>query len=83
VGDEPEQERDSDAEEETSDDGKVKRSVFTAVDDVPGKLPEAEGEFASEIEKSPDENQEAAEEKKRTAKFAERVHRRILPEMIH
>src|ERR1700674_128821 len=83
VGDEPEEERESDANEEASDDGKVKGGVFAAVDDVPRKSSEAEGEFASEIEKSADKNQEAAEEEKRTAEFAERVHRSSLLEMVH
>lgn len=75
IGDEPKKERESDAKEETGDDGKVKRGVFTAVDYVPRKFSEAEGEFASEIEKSADKNQEATHEEKRTAEFAEWVHR--------
>jgi hypothetical protein len=57
--------------------------VFAAVDDVPRKSSEAEREFAPEIEKSTDKNHEAAEEEKRTAEFAERVHRSILLELIY
>jgi hypothetical protein len=57
--------------------------VFAAVDDIAGKLSETEGEFATEIEKRADKNQEAAEEEKHTAEFAKRVHSRIILEMVH
>jgi hypothetical protein len=74
VGDEPEEERVSGADEEAGDNGKVKRGVLAAVDDVPGKPSEAEREFASEIENSADKDHEAADEEKRASEFAERVH---------
>ena len=47
--------------------------MLAAVDDVAGKAAEAKGELAAEIKKSADEDEEAAEEKKGAAEFAERV----------
>jgi hypothetical protein len=57
--------------------------VIAAVDHVPGKPTEVERELASEIKKSADKDQEAAEEEKRTAEFAERVHRSTLLALVH
>jgi hypothetical protein len=74
VGDEPEEERNPEAEDKAGDDRKVKRRVFATVDDVTGKSSQAEGEFSAEVEKSADEDEKAAEKKKRAAEFAERVH---------
>jgi len=48
--------------------------VLAAVDNIAGKAAEAKGELAAEIKKSADEDEEAAEEKKGAAEFAERVH---------
>lgn len=78
--DEPEEERERNAEEKTSDNGKVKRRVFAAVNDVAGEFSQAEGELVSEIEKSSEKDEKNAEQKKRAAEFAERVHEVILPE---
>ena len=44
------------------------------MNDVAGEAAEAEGEFAAEIEKSTDEDEEASEEEKRAAEFANWVH---------
>jgi hypothetical protein len=74
VGEEPEEEREAEAQNETGDDGKIKRSVFVTIDDVAGKTAEAQREFSAEVEKSAKENEEAAEEEERAAEFAERVH---------
>jgi len=71
---EPEEERKANAEEEAGDDGEIKSGVLAAVDDVAGKAAEAKRELAAEIKKSADEDEEAAEEKKGAAEFAERVH---------
>ncbi len=48
---EPEDEGESGAEEEASDDRKVKGGVFAAMDDVAGEFAETERKFAAEIEK--------------------------------
>jgi hypothetical protein len=74
VGDEPEEERNTEAEDETSDNRKVKRGVCAAVDDVAGKFSQAEREFSAEIQKGADEDEETSEEKKDAAEFAERAH---------
>jgi hypothetical protein len=74
VGDEPEEEREAEAQNETSNDGKIKRGVFATMDDVAGKTAEAEREFSTEVEKSAKENEETSEEEERAAEFAERVH---------
>ena len=71
VVDDPDDETESDAENQTGDNGEIKSCVFTAMDDVAGKTAEAEGEFAAEIEKRADENENGAEKKKRTAEVAE------------
>jgi len=80
VGEEPEEERNAEAEDETSDNRKVKRGVFAAVDDVAGKAAEAQGKFSAEIEKSANEHEEATEEEQGAAEFAEKVHEESLKE---
>jgi hypothetical protein len=80
VGDEPEEERNAEAEDETSDNRKVKRGVCAAVDDVAGKAAEAQGKFSAEVEKSANEDEEATEEEQGAAEFAERVHEESLKE---
>jgi hypothetical protein len=62
VREQPEKERECDAEEKASDDGEIKRGVFAAVDDVAGKPSQAKWELAAEVEKSAQENEEGAEE---------------------
>jgi hypothetical protein len=70
VIDQPEEEREGGAEEETRDDGEVEGGVFAAMDDVAGEAAEAEGEFASDVKKGAEG----------AAEFAKRVHPGILPE---
>lgn len=74
MGEEPEEEREAEAQNETGDDGKIKRGVFAAMDDVAWKTAEAQREFSAKVEKSAKENEETAEEEERAAEFAERVH---------
>jgi hypothetical protein len=74
VGDEPEEERNAKAEDKAGDDREVKGGVFAAVDDIAGKFSQAEGQFFAGVEKSANEGEEAAEEKKGAAEFAKRVH---------
>jgi len=78
VGKEPEEEGEGGAKYEAGDDWEIEGGVFTTVDDVAGKAAEAEREFATKVEKSTDEDEEAAEEKESAAEFAEGVHNRIL-----
>jgi hypothetical protein len=74
VGEEPEEEGKSGAEDEACDDREVESRVFTAVDDVAWEFAEAKREFAAEIEESADEDEEAAEDQESAAEFAERIH---------
>jgi len=80
VIDQPEEEREGGAEEETRDDGEVEGGVFAAMDDVAGEAAEAEGEFASDVKKGADRDEESAENEEGAAEFAKRVHPGILPE---
>jgi hypothetical protein len=80
VGEEPEKERKREAKHKASDNGKVESGVFAAMNDVAGKLSQAEGELVAEIQKSADKNEKCSKEKKRAAEIAERVHEVILSE---
>jgi hypothetical protein len=83
VRNEPEEEREHDTYDKASNDGKVERGVFAAVNDVARQFSQAEGEFAAKIEESTDKNQKAAEKEEGAAEFAERIHEVILPEGTH
>jgi len=80
VREEPEKERKSDAQKKAGDDGKVKRSVFAAMNDVPGKFSQAEGEFVAEVQKRTDQDKKCSKGKQRAAEIAKRLHQAILPE---
>jgi len=80
VGEEPENERKAKAEDETSDDGKIKRGVLAAVNDVTRKFSQTEREFSAEVENSTDDHEETAEEKERAAEIAEGIHKSIIEE---
>jgi hypothetical protein len=80
VGEEPEKKGKRDAKKKASDDGKVKRGVFAAMNDVAGKLSQAEGEFVAEVQKCTNKNEKCSQGKKGAAEIAERVHEVILPE---
>ena len=67
---EPENQAQSDAEDQTSDDGEIECGVFRFVGDVAGETAEAERKLAAEVEKGADENQDAAKDEKRTADVA-------------
>jgi hypothetical protein len=74
VGEKPEEKREAEAKNETGDDGKVKRGVFSTMNDVTRKTAQAQREFSAEVEKSAKENEETAEEEERAPDFAERIH---------
>jgi hypothetical protein len=82
VGKEPGEKRKHNAEEEASDDGKVKSGVFATMDDVAGEAAEAKGELGAKVENRANEDQESAEEKERATEFAKRVHSEILPQAV-
>jgi hypothetical protein len=80
VGKEPENERKAEAENEASDEGKIKRGVLAAVNDVAGKFSQTEREFSAEVENSTDDHEETAEEEERAAEIAKGIHKSIIEE---
>jgi hypothetical protein len=74
VGEEPEEEREADAQYEAGDDGEVERGVFAAMDDIAGEISEAKREFSAEIEEGPEQHKKTTEKKEDSAEFAERIH---------
>jgi hypothetical protein len=54
VGEKPEKKREDRAEEQASNDGKVKGGVLAAVDDVAGEFSKTKGELATEVKESAD-----------------------------
>ena len=51
------------------------------MDDVAGKMSEAERKFSAKEEKDADEQEKGTKKDQRAAEFAERIHGRILDEM--
>jgi len=74
VGEEPEEQAQADAKEQAGNDWKIECGVFAVVNDVAGKFSQAKREFCTEIKKCAQEDEEAAEEEKCAAEFAERIH---------
>lgn len=72
--DEPEENREHDADDKASHDRKVERGVFAAVNDVTGESAQPKRNFAAEVEESADQDEDRAEEKKRAAEFAKGIH---------
>jgi hypothetical protein len=77
---EPEEKREEGTKEQAGNDGKVKRSVFAAVDDVAGKFSKTKGEPATEVKNTADKRKQPSQEEERAAELAEGVHEGILPE---
>jgi hypothetical protein len=74
VGEEPKQERETEAEEEAGDDGEVEGGMFAAVDDVAGEAAEAQRQLSAEVKKSTHNDEESTENEKGATEFAERIH---------
>jgi len=74
VGEEPEEERKTEAAKEAGNDREVDGGMFAAVDDVAGEAAEAQWEFSAEVKQSADKDQEGAENEESAAEFAERIH---------
>jgi hypothetical protein len=78
VGEEPEEKRQSEAEDEAGDDGEIESGVFAAVDDVAGEAAEAEGETAAEVKQGAGDGNDGAEDEEGAAEFAEGIHECIV-----
>jgi hypothetical protein len=74
MGEEPEKNGEKNADDETRDDGKIKGDTLAAMDDVAGKMAEAEGEPATGVEEGADKTQQDAENQENAAKVAEGNH---------
>jgi hypothetical protein len=74
VGEEPEEEREADAQDKAGDDWEVKSSVFSAMNDVAGQMAETKREFSAGAQKSADKGKECADDEESPAEFAERSH---------
>ena len=61
MGEEPQEQRESGAEDKTGDDRKIEGGVFAAVDDVAGEAAEAQGELAAKVEERAENDQEDTE----------------------
>jgi hypothetical protein len=75
VGNDPERERETDAEEDGGCEWEVEGGVLAAMQDVAGETTEAEGEADVEIEEGAGGGEDETENQEETAEVAERVHR--------
>ena len=74
VGEEPEEEREAEAQYEAGDDGEVESGVFAAMDDIAGEISETRREFSAEIEEGAEQHKKTTEKKDDAAEFAEGIH---------
>jgi hypothetical protein len=74
VGKEPEEKRESEAEDQASDDRKVEGCVFAAVNNVAREAAQAKRQTAIEVKQSTNENGDGAENEQYTTEFTEGVH---------
>jgi hypothetical protein len=81
MGEEPEEQAQTDAEEQAGHNWEVESGVFAAMDDVAGTAAETERQLAAEVEKSANEDEKAAEEEERAAEFAKGIHKWIVAEL--
>jgi len=82
VREQPEEERERDAEYETGDDWKIKSGVFAAMHDVARKAAKAEGQFATKVEKNAGDDKKASKQEESASEFAKGVHNRILLQAV-
>jgi hypothetical protein len=78
VGEEPEEKEESEAKEESGDDGEKESGVFAAVDDVAGEAAESEREATGEVEQGAGDGKDGAEDEEDAAEFTKRVHEAIV-----
>jgi len=75
MGEEPEEERKSGAENEAGDDGEIESCVLATMNDVAGKFAEADREFAAEIKQRAEDGEENAENEEGASQIADGIHR--------
>jgi hypothetical protein len=78
VREQPEKEREHNADKQARDNRKVERSVLAAVNDVTGKLSEAQGRLDSEVKQRTHKNEKGPEDEENAAKFTKGIHGEIL-----
>ena len=77
VVDEPEKKGENNAHDETGDNRKVERRVYTTMNNVAGKASQTEWQFATKKEKRADEDERSSEDEKSAAEVA-KVHEESL-----
>ena len=80
MGEEPEKERENEAQNEAGENREIKSGVFAAVHDVSGEAAKPQRELSAEVQKSAYDNKEAAKNEKGAAEFAKRIHKKIIGE---
>jgi hypothetical protein len=78
VREQPEKEREHNADKEARNNRKVERGVLAAVNNVAGKLSQSEREPGAEVEQGAQKNEGGAEDQKDAAKFTKGIHGEIL-----
>ena len=74
VREEPEEEREREAQNEAGDDREIESGVLATIDKVTGEAAKTEGEFAAEVKKRTNDDEEPSEDKKCAAEFSDRLH---------
>lgn len=74
----PEKEREHNADEQARDDRKVERGVLAVVNDVAGKLSQTQGKLGAKVKYRAQEDEKRPEDEEHAAKFTKRIHREIL-----
>jgi hypothetical protein len=74
----PEKEREHNADKQARDNRKVERGVLATVNDVSGKLSKAQRKLGSEVKQRTHKNEERPEDQKDAPKFTKGIHGEIL-----
>jgi hypothetical protein len=74
VVNDPQNKADGDADDEASDEWKVKCAVRPAVTDVTGESTEAEWKFWAEVEECAEQNEHGSSEEQQAAELLSRFH---------
>src|SRR5713101_1712741 len=76
----PEEQAQGEAQDEAGDDGKIKRGVLAAMNDVARQAAKAERQPPAEVEHCADDNKQAAENEQHSSKITEGVHEKSVRE---
>jgi hypothetical protein len=82
MGEEPEEQRKSKAEEEAGGDREIESGVLTAVEDIAGEFSKAKGESAVEIQHRASDDHHGAKQHQESAEIARWIHSWIVLEIF-